>query len=55
VRAVADALAVAGALDEPALADRFSGRGPWRKRLPSILATLEALGRARRDGALWRA
>jgi hypothetical protein len=55
MRAVADALATAGALDEPALADRFSGRGPWKKRLSSILATREALGRAWRDGALWQA
>lgn len=37
----------------PALADleaRFSARGRWRERLPTILATLEALGRARRSG-----
>lgn len=34
-----------------ALADveaRFTSRGRWRDRLPTILDTLEALGRARR-------
>ena len=51
VRAVADALADAGgALDEAALAARFSARGRWRERLPTILDTLVAIGRARRDG-----
>jgi hypothetical protein len=39
-----------GALTETALTDRFTGRGPWKKRLPQILQTLEALGRARADG-----
>ncbi|MDP1693885.1 MAG: class I SAM-dependent DNA methyltransferase [Burkholderiaceae bacterium] len=56
MRAVADMLAAAsGAHDEAALAERFSGRGPWKKRLPQILQTLEALGRARREGERWRA
>ena len=51
MRAVADTLAATpGALTESALADRFTGRGPWKKRLPQILQTLEALGRARADG-----
>ena len=55
VKAVAEVLAAnAGALDEAALAERFTGRGPWKKRLPSILETLEAVGRARRDGPGWR-
>lgn len=48
VRAVADVLAAARAplgLDE--LAARFTGKGPWKKRLPQILETLEALGRVR--------
>ena len=50
MRAVADALAATpGALDEAALAERFTGRGPWKKRLPQILQTLEALGRARAE------
>jgi hypothetical protein len=53
---VADLLAAApSALDEAALADRFSGRGPWKKRLPQILQTLHALGRARPEGERWRA
>ena len=56
MRAVADVLtATPGAHDEAALAERFTGRGPWKKRLPQILQTLEALGRARREGEHWRA
>ena len=56
MRAVADVLAgTAGALAEADMADRFTGRGPWKKRLPQILQTLEALGRARREGERWRA
>jgi hypothetical protein len=48
MRAVADLLAAsAHALNEAALAEGFSGRGPWKKRLPQFLQTLEALGRAR--------
>jgi len=55
VRAVADTLAAAaGAVNEAVLAERFTGRGPWKKRLPHILLTLEALGRARREGETWR-
>jgi hypothetical protein len=56
MRAVADVLAGnAGTLTEVEMAERFSGRGPWKKRLPQILQTLEALGRARREGERWRA
>ena len=33
---------------------RFKGKGPWKKGLPRILETLEALGRARREGDGWR-
>ena len=33
---------------------RFKGKGPWKKGLPRILETLEALGRARREGDNWR-
>jgi hypothetical protein len=56
MRSVADVLAgSAGALAEADLAERFTGRGPWKKRLPQILQTLEALGRARREGERWRA
>ena len=38
-----------------AIAARFTGRGPWKKRLPEILDTLAALGRARRVGDEWMA
>ena len=60
MRAVADALAASpGALDEAALAETVTGRGPWKKRLPQILQTLEALGRARAEArasqTVWRA
>jgi hypothetical protein len=34
-------------LDEAAIAERFTGKGPWKKRLPQLLETLVALGRAR--------
>lgn len=56
MRAVADALATsAQPLDEDALAARFTGRGPWKKRLPQILETLVVLGKAQRDeGGRWR-
>ncbi|CQR42337.1 Putative Type II restriction enzyme, methylase subunit (fragment) [Thiomonas sp. CB3] len=55
MRAVADLLAAsAQPLDLEALAPRFKGRGPWKKSLRRILDTLEALGRARREGAGWR-
>jgi hypothetical protein len=37
-------------LTEAALAARFTGRGAWKKRLPQLLETLVALGRARRVG-----
>lgn len=39
------------ALSLEALAQHFAGRGPWKKRLPQILDTLEALGRARKAPA----
>ena len=51
VRQVADVLATA---HEPmsleAIAARFTGKGPWKRRLPQIVETLETLGRARRVG-----
>ena len=55
IKAVADALASAGTnLDLDALAARFSGRGRWRERLPTILDALVSLGRARvADGGGW--
>jgi hypothetical protein len=41
---------------------RFKGKGSWKKSLPTLLETLEALGRAQRmeggdagDEATWRA
>ena len=52
VRAVADVLAGAGGpVAVSGLEASFKGRGPWKKSLPRILDTLEALGRARRVGA----
>jgi hypothetical protein len=48
IKAVADVLAQSGAgLDHDAVAAHFSGRGRWRDRLPTLLETLAALGRAR--------
>jgi len=57
MRLVADTLAATSAagLSEDELALRFTGRGPWKKRLPQILDTLAALGRARAgEGGHWR-
>ncbi|HEX9760009.1 MAG TPA: DNA methyltransferase [Candidatus Acidoferrales bacterium] len=55
VRAVAQVLAAhTGALPVAEIEMRFKGRGPWKRSLPRILETLEALGRARREGAAWR-
>lgn len=52
VAAVARVLAAAAApLAETDLAARFTGKGTWKKRLPQIVDTLEALGRVRRQGA----
>jgi len=54
VRAVAQMLdSATTALPLPAIEARFKGRGPWKKSLPRILDTLEALGRARREGLTW--
>jgi hypothetical protein len=39
--------------DEPALASRLTGKGPWKKRLPEILAMLAALGRAKQSDGGW--
>lgn len=47
VRAVAAVLTNSPApLALPSIESRFKGRGPWKKGLPTILQTLEALGRA---------
>jgi hypothetical protein len=48
VAMVARILAESPPLTEAALASHFTGRGPWKKRLPQILETLIAFGRARR-------
>ena len=55
VSAVAQLLASAGApLSLAEIETSFKGKGPWKKGLPRILETLEALGRARREGNSWR-
>lgn len=52
VAAVARVLSASSApLSLTELAARFTGKGPWKKRLPQIIDTLEALGRVRRDEA----
>jgi len=58
MRATAEVLAASAmALSEAQVAEHFKGQGPWKKRLPQILDTLEAVGRARKLGsgeaALW--
>ncbi|MFZ3223791.1 MAG: hypothetical protein WA142_11940 [Rugosibacter sp.] len=41
-------------LDITAIAAHFTGKGKWKSALPDILATLEALGRARQvEAGLW--
>ncbi len=53
MRATAEVLAASAiALNTEAIAGHFTGRGPWKKRLPQILDTLEALGRARKVTSL---
>lgn len=48
VAAIAQALAESPLpLDESAIAERFTGKGPWKKHLLQLLETLVALGRAR--------
>lgn len=55
IAAVAGVLAASAApLDLAALAGHFTGTGPWKKRLPQLLDTLAALGRARCDDQRWR-
>lgn len=54
VAAVARVLTEAAApLSEADLAARFTGKGPWKKRLPQLLDTLVALGRVRRVAKGW--
>ena len=55
VRAVAQLLSTSPTpLALPAIEASFKGKGPWKKSLPRILDTLEALGRARLEGSGWR-
>ncbi len=56
VSAIAQLLASAGAaLSLSEIEAGFKGKGPWKKGLPRILQTLEALGRARcANGNEWR-
>lgn len=56
VRAVADALSASVVpLSLEDVAARFTGRGPWKKRLPQLLDMLVAMGRAREDAGRFRA
>nr|WP_326528687.1 DNA methyltransferase [Rhodoferax sp.] len=56
VRAVAAVLAATPiAMDVTDIEAHFKSRGAWKKSLPRILETLEALGRAQRVGDGWRA
>ena len=57
VSAIAHLLATANAaLSLAEIEASFKGKGPWKKGLPRILETLEALGRARRnDSSQWSA
>lgn len=51
VRAVADLLAANPVpMTTGEIGERFTARGPWKKRLPTILAMLVALGRAQEEG-----
>lgn len=48
IKAVAEELLISkSSLDLDGIAVRFKGRGRWRERLPNLLDTLVALGRAR--------
>lgn len=50
IKAVSDVLGSAGRpLGLEDLAAHFAGRGRWRDRLPTIVGTLEAIGRVRRQ------
>jgi len=55
MRSVAQLLAASPApLPLAAIEAAFKGKGPWKKGLPRILDTLEALGRAQLDAGGWR-
>lgn len=54
IKAVAKVLTSAGrSLDLEGLAGQFNGQGRWRDRLPTLLDTLVALGRARVVDGRW--
>jgi hypothetical protein len=54
IKSVAEVLQGAGRpLDLASLAGHFNGRGRWRDRLPTLLDTLVALGRAREVPGGW--
>ncbi len=54
MRAVAGVLVAAGRpVALAAMEAEFTGRGPWKRRLPQILEALCALGRARQVGEGW--
>jgi len=58
IRVVAETIAAApGPLDLEQLAAHFTGRGPWKKRLPDIVDSLVALGRVKADAGrgTWQA
>ena len=55
VRAVAELLtSAASAIPLTTIEASFKGKGQWKKGLPRILETLQALGRARQEGDGWR-
>ena len=55
MRAVAAVLAATPiAMPQETIEAHFKSRGAWKKSLPRILETLEALGRARREDDAWR-
>ena len=54
MRAVAGVLVAAGRpVALAAMEAEFTGRGPWKRRLPQILDALAALGRARPVAGGW--
>ncbi|MEO8124218.1 MAG: type IIL restriction-modification enzyme MmeI, partial [Burkholderiales bacterium] len=56
MRGVADLLsAAARPIDAEAITAAFTGRGPWKRRVPQILDALAALGRARQVNGQWAA
>ena len=54
MRAIASLLTSAGRpITLAAMEAEFSGRGPWKRRIPQILDALAALGRARQVNDAW--